>query len=1083
MFVRCSIEPNEENPRYFAMGQILAIDSFAEKVDVVFYDVTGVTEYYPLPGRAEYSWNYVTHVSVAKNAKVMYAGDLCVVKASVLNKDDGFYYYYLQTPASKILFVCETEIQASFVDATVLPLAQLKTYEFQNPIWFFGRSIVSKTMQTVNNSLYGFKDLAGCKISLKPYQLKTVMRCLQEKQCRNMIADEVGLGKTIEAIAVLKVYLKDKNNQRVLILVPSALIEQWKTELAFKFKLFEGENSGGNVIFIKSTNDIQELSGEYDFIIADEVHRILNDSVTYNLLLNLSQKAKNILMLSATPIQKRQEEYQKLLTLIQPDKYGVMDKEQFDSLLELQGVIIRKVHDALESLDSYLEEIKVNNNEHTEETEEAFDDTLDCLEEIQKRIKSEVFGKMISNISYDDNDFGISSIQTALAYVCENYQLEKSIIRNRRSVLKNDIQNERVVEDISYELQTNHNNIEYQIYKVLSDFVESFSVTDVSLCRNLISAYFSSARAFDYVVGTARDKNIPLELASLASQWKKHEESCVDNINAYLDDPAEYESRIVNVVDYIDQNTDVKKILVFANHPETFKLYQRIFEKIFGDTCCYFSSEMNTEERELSVYRFQNEKKCRVLLSDESGGEGRNFQYAEVIIHVDLPWSANTLEQRIGRLDRIGRPQDLKVVSVVPYARSTVEEDLFTIWENGLHIFTKSQSGLEIIMNEIDEKIQTAVCSDFKYGLRTIIPDMVSTITELEQVVKRESYFDLAAYQYQTLNQMLERSVSLFSQNETQYFGDSMMGWASLSGFNASHQEGEVVRFCTSSFSVNSAANSMFIPPNMKQVIDNKLNQMRNRIRMLNNDRKKELDTNYIQGTFNRALALKNDYIHFFAPGDEIFDSIIGNAVGSYKGTCAAIMLPGDFNWTGFIMTFKVVLDEAKLYSAGLQPHEIDKYRGFLPAEQYMKAIPIVETRHTEEEVVRIVNSIMSAPKSAQKNIQHLGSRHASKGIVYAKVFKDSYPKENWERIVSASYKKALEIAKERIKTRFSVQLSQLKGELLSEVSAQKAISIFYGREDISESIRVKNDMIYKIMSTPKIALDSVCYMRMNKNE
>ena len=78
---------------------------------------------------------------------------------------------------------------------------------------------------------------------------------------------------------------------------------------------------------------------------------------------------------------------------------------------------------------------------------------------------------------------------------------------------------------------------------------------------------------------------------------------------------------------------------------------------------------------------------------------------------------------------------------------------------------------------------------------------------------------------------------------------------------------------------------------------------------------------------------------------------------------------------------------------------------------------------------------------------------------------------------------KALEIAKERIKTRFSVQLSQLKGELLSEVSAQKAISIFYGREDISESIRVKNDMIYKIMSTPKIALDSVCYMRMNKNE
>jgi ATP-dependent helicase HepA len=569
----------------------------------------------------------------------------------------------------------------------------------------------------------------------------------------------------------------------------------------------------------------------------------------------------------------------------------------------------------------------------------------------------------------------------------------------------------------------------------------------------------------------------------LSRQWKEQEKECADNIEKYLDDPIEYESRIVNVVDFIDQNTDLKKILVFASHPKTFKLYRHIFSKIFDGACSFFSADMNSEERELNVYRFQNKKECRILLSDESGGEGRNFQNADALIHIDLPWSANILEQRIGRLDRIGRAQDSKVISVVSYAKSTVEEDLFTIWEKGLHIFTKSQSGLEIIMNEIDEKITNAVCSDFKYGLKTIIPDMVKTISELEQVVKRESYFDLAAYQYQTLNQMLERSVTLFSQNETRYFGDSMMGWASLSGFNASHHEGEVVRFSPSSFSINSAVNSMFIPPNMKLVIDNKLNQLRNRIRLLNNDGAKELDTNYIQGTFSREIALKNDYIHFFAPGDEIFDSIIENAVKSYKGTCAAMMFPGEFNWTGFVMTFKVVLDEAKLYSAGLQPHEIDKYRGFLPAEQYTVALPIVETRHSEDEMIRVLNTIMSSSKSEQKNIQHLGSRHAKKGVVYAKVFKDSYPKEKWEHIVNAAYKKALDIAKQRIKSRFSVQLSQLKGELTSEVSAQKAIAIYYEREDLSEALQSKNDMIFKIMSTPKIVVDSACYIRMNKNE
>lgn len=90
------------------------------------------------------------------------------------------------------------------------PLSQLKRFEFQNPMWYFGRSAVNNAIHTIDNAFYGFKELAGCKIFLKPYQLKTVMRCLSEPSCRYMIADEVGLGKTIEAASVLKVYLSDK---------------------------------------------------------------------------------------------------------------------------------------------------------------------------------------------------------------------------------------------------------------------------------------------------------------------------------------------------------------------------------------------------------------------------------------------------------------------------------------------------------------------------------------------------------------------------------------------------------------------------------------------------------------------------------------------------------------------------------------------------------------------------------------------------------------------------------------------------------------------------------------------------------
>ena len=109
---------------------------------------------------------------------------------------------------------------------------------------------------------------------------------------------------------------------------------------------------------------------------------------------------------------------------------------------------------------------------------------------------------------------------------------------------------------------------------------------------------------------------------------------------------------------------------------------------------------MTSDELELNAYRFQNEPEYRIMLSDESGGEGRNFQTADELICIDLPWSANTLEQRIGRLDRIGRDKTKDVKSVIVYARDSVEGDLADIWNKGLNIFNKSQSGLEIIMND-----------------------------------------------------------------------------------------------------------------------------------------------------------------------------------------------------------------------------------------------------------------------------------------------------------------------------------------------------------------------------------------------
>ncbi len=93
---------------------------------------------------------------------------------------------------------------------------------------------------------------------------------------------------------------------------------------------------------------------------------------------------------------------------------------------------------------------------------------------------------------------------------------------------------------------------------------------------------------------------------------------------------------------------------------------------------------MDRETLEANVDAFQSDDTCRMMICDELGGEGRNFQMADILLHLDLPWTANALEQRIGRLDRLGRDCDRDVISVVFYAENTIEAHLFTLWNEGM---------------------------------------------------------------------------------------------------------------------------------------------------------------------------------------------------------------------------------------------------------------------------------------------------------------------------------------------------------------------------------------------------------------
>ena len=370
----------------------------------------------------------------------MYKGSSYKVLSCQKCKDDYYKYYIQNFDDTSVVKVPEADVIAAFNNGQVDPCVQLKNYEFQNPAWYLGRAVVAKSMDILENSIYGFKELAGSKIYLMPHQVNTIMRCLQESPCRYMLADEVGMGKTIEAISVYKIYTMNQSNKKALIVVPQVLKEQWISELLLKFNIPNGMGKNNNSVTVKTLQELSEkdLFTDWDFVIVDEVHKYLFSQSEYEKLHKISTLAKNILLLSATPVQQKKEEYLDLLRLLLPQKYNSFSVEKFGKLIAKQSKIIQKTALILDDLGDFEEEINslAESAHDSEECEELFEEIHEDLEEICDELDDDKLNELLQQIKYENDDLGVYTIKVIISYICSNYQIESNIIRNRRKILE-----------------------------------------------------------------------------------------------------------------------------------------------------------------------------------------------------------------------------------------------------------------------------------------------------------------------------------------------------------------------------------------------------------------------------------------------------------------------------------------------------------------------------------------------------------------------------------------------------------------------------------------------------------------------
>lgn len=675
MYVRCPADKeNMAEPRVFICGQITKVDEFKKTVVIKIHDPFDYLLFFEdLPkGTIELPQGNVDRCNFFMESTVVYDRERCKV-LSFQKAKDGYYYYYIQNQNNKqVIKACEREIIASFNNGHIDPCTQLGRYEFQNPCWYLGRAVVSKSMNILENSIYGFKELAGSKIYLMPHQVNAIMRCLQESPCRYMLADEVGMGKTVEAISVYKIFSLNKSNAKALVVVPTTLKEQWKSELLLKFNIMEGYDANNNLLLVKSIDDIssEDLSKSWDFIIVDEVHKFLFSEGEYKKLHTLSENTKNLLLLSATPVQQKKEEYLDLLRLLLPQKYDKYSVDEFGELIGKQSRIIQKTALILDDL-SDLEET-IQDVEKDEEDPHESEDCIDLIEKIQsdleeicEEIDDQKLTELLKKIVVDSDDMGVYAIKVVISYICGNYQIESNIIRNRRKILETNDLDDRMMAsrdlvELTYDANTDRNVYEHLIYEDLAKWImtglEEGRLKVETDIKPLLSSFFSSSWAFEEHIKKCGFEEIDDKIEN----WIESEQYNIDHIVEILEDPdAYYEcyaSRLVVVLNALFDEYYDKKVVLFTNYEETFEAYKSALSKAFSEEeVSFFGANMSIEEVELNAYRFQSQEECRILLCDYTGGEGRNFQCADYIVHIDLPWDASAIEQRIGRLDRLER--------------------------------------------------------------------------------------------------------------------------------------------------------------------------------------------------------------------------------------------------------------------------------------------------------------------------------------------------------------------------------------------------------------------------------------------
>jgi len=609
------------------------------------------------------------------------------------------------------------------------------------------RQPFAKIVRELKNATFGLEAIISANVELVEHQINAVQRILSDPIQRYLLADEVGMGKTIEAGLIVKQHLIDNPNTSVGVCVPRHLLEQWDSELFHKL----GLNGQRENILIFPHEDIKFYNETYDILIVDEAHKLIDqtDNLNAQELTSICADASVLLLLTATPPMSDYHRFFKMLQLLDPEEYSKTDFDNFKRKIDERVEVGR--HLLSLSTTSTPSVLRFRAKKLIDDFSK--DDLIKSLSE-----------NLIDACNNDPEQISLVTrdLQTTIS---EKYRLSQRIIRSRRSETQgwefqprgpnNDtsdqshIRIEEVTDPINDELhvlidewrlqafsQVEQNQVhKNDVLKRLRELLELAAIDPVQLSAAIATfpIIFEGERE---LLTEMRDK---LGHADLNSK-----------INLAI-------STTENLLRVLVRQNKKPVVITFAPNTRTRKQLVKEYKEIL-DEYAIIDSSLIEEDYESFETKVQTPQIPTILVLDPEHEEGMNLSNADAIVHFDLTFDVSKLEQRIGRVDRFGRKKfPAKHRLIIP---TGAESSFWSAWtdvlKDGFQIFNRSVNDVQYLNSEIVDEFFVHIFEHGTHDINQFISRTLDLIETARHEQDEESALDNLSQKNQSNNPLIE---------------------------------------------------------------------------------------------------------------------------------------------------------------------------------------------------------------------------------------------------------------------------------------------------------------------------------------